>query len=217
VIRRYYGGSILALLLIPVVVLGAAGLFNALDPERARGHADYARHFLLLQHLRVGSQLAMLGLAGVLWLMACAWLVCAKARQRAWTSLALLGPLGFALLSALADRSPPVAADRYRNFLARLPFPLRLGYEAVRFAAFGFVALQLVEWLDSGTALLEATRRGVSLATILAERDASSGMWAFGDSLRAAYPFVLLYALWPAGFNAVAKLIRPTGPRAAAG
>jgi len=43
---------------------------------------------------------------------------------------------------------------------------------------------------------------------VLAERDASSGMWAFGDAVRAAYLFVLLYALWPAGYNTVAWLIR---------
>jgi hypothetical protein len=32
-------------------------------------------------------------------------------------------------------------------------------------------------------------------------------MWAFGDLMRAGYLFVLSYALWPAGCNAVAGLI----------
>jgi hypothetical protein len=82
-------------------------------------------------------------------------------------------------------------------------------------AVFGFVAMQLVEWFDKGTAILEAGRRGMPLNQVLAERDASSGMWAFGDALRAAYVFVLIYALWPAGCNAVAWLIhrfRPSPP-----
>jgi hypothetical protein len=45
------------------------------------------------------------------------------------------------------------------------------------------------------------------LVEVLAERDSSSGMWALGDAVRAAYVFVLLYALWPAGYNTVAWLI----------
>lgn len=208
-IRKYYGRSIAALLLIPVAAILAAGIFNAIDPELARGHDNYARNFALLEHLRIGVWLAGLVLLCALWLLACVWLLRAKSRRGAWLSLALLGPPGFAVLTALSDRSPPAPADAYRRQLERLPRLLRVLYEVLRFAAFGVVALQLVEWFDSGTAILEATRRGIALASVLAERDASSGMWAFGDSLRAACLFVLLYALWPAGCNAVARLIRP--------
>ena len=70
------------------------------------------------------------------------------------------------------------------------------------------VTMQLIEWWNDGTALFEATRRGVALAVVLAERDASSGMWAFGDAMRAGFLFVLIYALWPASYNAIAGLIR---------
>jgi hypothetical protein len=128
VIRQYYRRSIIALLLIPGAMLAASQIFNALDPELARGTQDYARNFLLLQHLRVGSQLAMLMFLGVLWLLACAWLLRAKLRSRAWAALAVLGPLGFALLAALADRSPQAAHDAYRRFIARLPVALRVVY-----------------------------------------------------------------------------------------
>jgi hypothetical protein len=74
------------------------------------------------------------------------------------------------------------------------------------------VAWQLVEWLDYGWAPLEATRCRVPFADVLAERDASSGMWAFGDAVRAAYLFVLLYVFWPIGCNTVAWLIRRRKP-----
>jgi hypothetical protein len=207
-IRKYYCRSILALLLIPVVVILAARIFEAIDPELARGHADYARNYALLAHARRVVLLAGPVLAGVLWLLACVWLLRAKARRRVWLLLALLGAPGFAMLSALSDRSPPAPNDAYRRQLARLPRLLRVLYEIVRFAALGFVTMQLVEWWNDRTALLEATRRGVALAVVLAERDASSGMWAFGDGMRAAFLFVLIYALWPASYNAVAGLIR---------
>jgi hypothetical protein len=84
-----------------------------------------------------------------------------------------------------SDRSALSPNDAYGRLLAHLRKLLRVVYEIVRFAVFAVVAWQL------------------------AERDASSGMWAFGDAARAAYLFVLLYALWPVVYNAVAWLIRP--------
>ena len=208
VIRKYYGLSVLALLLIPVAAMLAAGIFGAIDPDLARGHSDYARNYVLLEHLRTGAWLAALVLLGVMWLLACVWLLRSKSRRRVWLWLALLGSAGFAVLTALSDRSALSPNDAYGRLLARLPKLLRVLYEVVRFAAFVAVAWQLVEWFDYGTALLEATRRGVPLAGVLAERDASSGMWAFGDGMRAAFLFVLIYALWPASYNAMAGLIR---------
>jgi hypothetical protein len=208
VIPKYYGRSIMALLLIPVVTVSAAAIDYVIDPELARGHPNYARNFALLQHLRFGVVLAALMLVIVLWLLACLWLLRAKSQRRAWLALAVLGPFGFAGLMALPDRSTAAPADVYRQQLRRLPSPLRVLYEILRFVVFGFVAMQLIEWYDYGTALFEASRRGVPLAEVLAERDASSGMWAFGDMVRAACVFVLLYALWPAGCNAAAWLVR---------
>jgi hypothetical protein len=208
VIRKYYYRSIVALLLIPVVVIIAAQIFAAINPELAAGHANYARNYALLDHAR---RVALLGgpvLAGVLWLLSGFWLLRAKLRRGAWLWLAVLGAPGFALLSALLDRSPPAPNDAYRRQLARLPLVLRILYEVVRFAALTFVTMQLIEWWNDGTALFEATRRGVALAVVLAERDASSGMWAFGDAMRAGFLFVLIYALWPAGYNTMAGLIR---------
>jgi hypothetical protein len=44
-IRKYYGRSIVALLLIPVVTVSAAGIDYMIDPELARGHPHYVRNF----------------------------------------------------------------------------------------------------------------------------------------------------------------------------
>jgi hypothetical protein len=217
VIRKYYGRSIVALLLIPVVALLASVIFNLIDPEVARGHANYARNFALLGHLRVGVLQAGLLLLIALWLLACHWLVRAKSRHGVWQLLALLGPPGFAVLMALSDRSLPGPGDSYQRQLARVPPLLRVLYEVLRFVASGCLAVLLVDGLDYGTALLDAARRGLTLAQVLAERDASSGMWAFGDSIRAACLFVLIYVLWPAGWNALAGLIRWLRRRSAAG
>ena len=214
-IRKYYGRSIAALLLIPAAALLAGEVFNAIDPELARGHGDYARNYALLQHLRTGMWLASLALLGALWVLACVWLLRAKSQSGAWLSFAMFGPPGFAVLTALSDRSPPVPGDAYRRQLERLPPVLRVLYEVLRFAAFWVVAEQLVEWVDDGTAILEASRRGMALSQVLAERDASSGMWAFGDAMRAAYVFALMYALWPAGCNAAAGLFRRLSGRPA--
>jgi hypothetical protein len=159
-IRKYYSRSIFALLLIPAAAMLAAAISNAVDPELARGHGDYVHMYALLEHLRNGVRLAALVLLGGLWLLACVWLLRAKSRRRAWLSLALLGPPGFAVLTALSDHSPLAPDDAYRRQLARLPKLLRVLYEVLRFAAFGIVAMQLVEWEDYGTALLEASRRG---------------------------------------------------------
>jgi cytochrome bd-type quinol oxidase subunit 2 len=105
-IRKYYGRSVLALLLIPVAAMLAAGIFDTINPELAAGHADYARNYALLEHLRNGVPLATVALLGALWLLACIWLLRAKSRRRAWLWLALVGSAGFAVLTALSDHFP---------------------------------------------------------------------------------------------------------------
>ncbi len=54
----------------------------------------------------------------------------------------------------------------------------------------------------------ERTLARLPLAQLMAERDASSGMWAFGDLMRAAWVFILLYALWPGACNLAAAAVR---------
>jgi hypothetical protein len=83
-IRKYYGRSIVALLLIPVVTVAAAGIDYMIDPELARGHPNYVRNFALLQHLRFGVVVAALVLVITLWLLACLWQLRAKSQRRSW-------------------------------------------------------------------------------------------------------------------------------------
>jgi len=45
-------------LLIPAVPIDGAGLFHLIDPEMARGHADYVRDYRLLELARLGALIA---------------------------------------------------------------------------------------------------------------------------------------------------------------
>lgn len=50
---------------------------------------------------------------------------------------------------------------------------------------------------------------GVSTSQIIATQNASSGMWAFGESLEVMFFMILLYLLRPILFNLVARVITP--------
>jgi hypothetical protein len=54
--------------------------------------------------------------------------------------------------------------------------------------------------------MYEAATTGTSRAQIINQQIASSGMWAFGESLEVLYLVVLFYLLWPICFNAVGHL-----------
>jgi hypothetical protein len=206
VIRKYYGLSMGALLAIPVTAVLGVRLFLLIDPELARGRPNYVLYFALLDHVRRGVWLLTLLAVCVLWLLCCAWLLRARGRPLGWLWLALLGPFGFAGMFALTDRTAPASgATSGTGARGRLAYYARklwrVLFEVLRFTVLWFVALQLVQWFDDATAWLEACRRGVPLAQVLAERDASSGMWAFGDSLTAGFLlalcYMLCYLLWP--------------------
>jgi hypothetical protein len=47
---------------------------------------------------------------------------------------------------------------------------------------------------------------GRSITDIIAEQDASSGMWAFSEGMQTMYLVVLLYLIWPILFNLVGRL-----------
>ncbi len=79
-------------------------------------------------------------------------------------------------------------------------------------------ALSAVEGLPSFflTILREAAATGASTDQISAQQNASSGMWAFGESLEVIFLEVFFYLLWPACFNAAARLLRPKAAAKAA-
>jgi len=66
--KRHYVLALICYLSIPGVVIAGAGLFRLIDPETARGHADYARDYQLLDRARTGALMAAAALALLLWI-----------------------------------------------------------------------------------------------------------------------------------------------------
>jgi hypothetical protein len=203
--RRPYATAIACYLAIPVVVIGGAALARLIDPEMALRSADYGRNYRLLEAVRQGVLLAVMGLAVVLWIGACYLVLESRWRSPFWLLLAAAGPFGFMLIAMLGDRSPE-PGDAYQHFVRRLKPYWRLPLEAALFfaawlLAFGFVALKgdlVIRYVSFST--------GRTVEAIVAEQTASSGMYAFGEGLEAMYLFVLIYLLWPLAFNLAASL-----------
>jgi hypothetical protein len=211
VIRKNYALSVSAVLLIPVITVAEGWAFAALDPERAAGHPDYAHNFALREQLRSAALFGSLALECVLFFFACWWLLRAKSRTPGWMAWALVGAPGFAVIASLRDLAPLRPQDHYERLLARVPLPLRVLYEAGRFFVFWFAAMSFVTVWGYASALLEAAERGLTLTQLMAERDASSGMWAFGDLIRAAWVFIVMYALWPGVCNVIGGIAHRLG------
>jgi hypothetical protein len=65
--KRHYVMALACYLAIPVVVIAGFALTRLIDPEMARGSADYERNFRLLQLVATGAVMAVAGLALILW------------------------------------------------------------------------------------------------------------------------------------------------------
>jgi hypothetical protein len=210
--KRQYILALICYLLIPAVVMAGGWLFRLIDPELARGHADYVRRYQLLTLARLALMGAAAGLAFLLWI-ACCYLVL-KSRQRsfAWMSLAPAGPIGFAVIASLDDRSP-APSDPYQQFVRKLGTYWRVPFEIGMFVAIWIVAYQLVVLMRHLMIAVESLRTGVSAAAIIAEQNASSGMWAFGEGLEAAYLVMLMYLLRPIVFSLAGRPFASRSPR----
>ena len=57
--------------------------------------------------------------------------------------------------------------------------------------------------------LYESATTGSSTAQIIANQNASSGMWAFSEGLEVMFLVALLYLIWPIVFN-IAGLLATT-------
>jgi hypothetical protein len=203
--KKQWAVALVLLLMIPPVFALGGFLSNLIDPEIAAGHPDYARNFHLLSLLKNLCFLASVAVSGVLWLFACILVIRSKKRSYLWLLLAALGPLGFAALATLNDRAA-VEIDSYTRFVRKLNWFLRAGYELCAFVILGELAWEAMVLKRTMTIQYEATATGVSTAQIIAIRDASSGMWAFGEGMEAMYFVVLLYLLRPIVFRMVAHL-----------
>jgi hypothetical protein len=118
--------------------------------------------------------------------------------------LAVLGPLGFMLMTLLPDKAP-APADLYQQFIRRQGLYLRIVYEILFFVAIWNIAYESVVVLSYFLILAEAARTGNSIAQIVDVQLASSGMWAFSEGMEECFLMVMIYLLWPLGFNLLAR------------
>jgi hypothetical protein len=209
--------SVLALvlfMLIPLVLALGGILFSLINPEIAAGHPNYVRNYNLLNQLKILTFLASVAIAVVLWVLVCVLVIRSKKRSYLWLFLAALGPLGFAALASLTDPTEP-EIDSYTRFVRKLNWYMRTGYEVLSFVIIWELAWQAIVLKSTLMIRYESLTTGVSIAQINAVRDASSGMWAFGEGMEVMYLAVLLYLLRPIAFRIVAHVAaRMASPKA---
>ena len=117
-IKKQSGVALILFLLIPLVtVLGGIG-FSFINPEWAAGHPDYVRNYHLLSLLKDTFMFGSMAGVVVLWVLVCFLVVRSKKRSLVWVLFAALGPLGFAVLASLNDRTA-TEPDSYTRFCAR--------------------------------------------------------------------------------------------------
>jgi hypothetical protein len=207
-LKRQYLLALICYLLIPVVVIVGAGAFRLIDPELARGRADYARDYRLLEMARLGAVAAAGGLTIVLWTACCGLVLRSRQRSLRWLALAAAGPFGLIGIAMLGDRAP-APGDRYQRFISTLKLYGRAPLEIALFVATWALAYELVVLQRELMIALESARTGMPAADIIAQQAASSGMWAAGEGMVELYLVTLLYLLWPVLFNLAGALFQP--------
>jgi len=188
--------ALLLFLLIPVDLFVGGLLFSVINPELAAGHPNYVRNYHLLNTLKISCIWAAFAVAVVLWVLVCLQVIRAKKQSKVWLLLAALGPLGFVVLATLDDRAP-AETDTYARFTRRMNWLMRAAYEVCTFAIVWELAYAAMVLKRMVMIHLEAATTGVPTAQIIAVQNASSGMWAFGESLEVMFLAVLLYLLRP--------------------
>jgi len=193
------------LLLIPIVSLLGGFLFSLINPEIAAGHPNYVRNYHVLNLLKLGTMWASTALIGILWLAACFLVIRSKGRSPLWLLVAVLGPVGFAILATLNDRDAG-ETDRYTRLVRSMHWIVRAGYEVCRFVIIWLLAYQAMVLKRNLMILYQSFTTGLSTAQIIDQQNASGGMWAFAEGLEVIYIAVLLYVIWPLAFNILARL-----------
>ena len=188
-------------LLIPVVFMLQGIVSSQINPEVAAGHPNYARNFHLLSDLKMLIFFGSLAVVLALFVVVCFLVIRSKKRSLVWLLLAVLGPFGFAILAMLNDRSPAAETDSYERFVRRLNWFVRAGYEVCAFVIIWQLAYSIMVAKRMLMIAYEAVTTGVSTAQIMDIRDASSGMWAFGEGNEVMYFMILLYLLRPIIFR----------------
>jgi hypothetical protein len=188
--------AIVAFLLIPVVFQAGVALFGAINPEWAAGHANYARNWQLIDLARKAIWFGSLAVCAMLWLATCWFLIRAKQRSVRWLAVALLGPLGLAILAALRDRRTDDQGT-YDRFVGGLKWVPHLLYEVVSFVVLLVLAFYAVDLLREILIAIQVARTGLSHEQIVAIQDQDGGMYAFAEGLEALFFLVLFYLLRP--------------------
>jgi hypothetical protein len=205
-IKKQRAVAIVLMLLVPAVLRVGGWVFSRINPESAAGHPDYARNFHYLSLARNMSLWASFAVVAILWVVACFLVIRSKERSSWWLVLAAFGPFGFAVLAMLRDLAP-LEADRHERFMRNLNGYARAGYQACTFVIIWMLAYQGMVLKRDLMIKYESARTGVSVAQIIDQQNASSGMWAFAEGNEVIYMVVLFYLLWPVVFNIVFNLV----------
>jgi hypothetical protein len=212
-IKKNWVVALVLFLLIPLELKLEGTLFGLVNPESAAGHPDYAQNYHRLSQLRHmvlwGSESAV----AVLWLLVCLLVIRSKKRSPLWLFIAALGPIGFAVLTMLNDRAP-AEADSYARFVRNLNWFVRAGYELCIFVLAWVLAYQGMVFKRNLMIRHEAAITGMSVAQIIDQQNASSGMWAFAEGNEVMYLVILFYLLWPIVFNLVGRVAATASPKA---
>lgn len=205
--KKHYIFSIICFFAMPVFMAAGVMLAFFINPEIAAHTQNYERNYRLLEMARNLCLLAtILGTLGM-WLLTCLLLLKSKGQSYRWLPLSLLGPLGFTVLAALRDNAPS-EHDSYQRFVGKQRFYLRAAYESGLFIAVWVLAYCAIALKQHLMILVESMRTGITPAQIMETRNASSGMWAFGEGLEMIYMVVAIYLLWPPAFNLGCRLLK---------
>jgi hypothetical protein len=200
--KKQWVVALVLFLLIPLELKLGGMLFSLINPESAAGHPNYVQNFhrlSLLKHMALwGSEAGVF----VLWLLVCLLVIRSKKRSPLWLFMAALGPIGFAVLAMLNDRAP-AEADSYARFVRNLNWLVRAGYEICIFVLAWVLAYQGMVFKRNLMIRHQAAVTGMSVAQIMDQQNASSGMWAFAEGNEVMFLVILFYLLWPIVFNIV--------------
>ena len=206
--KRDYALAIGCYVAIPIVVVVGGVLFRLIDPELALGGGSYERNYRVLELIQHASVMATTAAALLLGILCCYFVVRSRDRSLGWLSLVIAGPIGFIIIASLNDRTLK-ANDRYQSFIAKLPMFWRVVFEVGVFVSIAFIAYELIELKRDLMIRYQSFTSGVGVATIIAEQNASSGMWAFSEGLELLYVIMFIYLVRPLLFNLVGARFKP--------